>query len=217
MLPPGPGRLGRGRLPRDHSRRRPALRHAADAIPGYRGAAGVPGRARRAVGSGGLALAGRRALGARGAARLYVFTLAAADDRGLPVARHKAFDGKAGAGAGWAVSRDLHKRYGLPGAPELYAAPCPVEDVFYRTASLDFAASRPRAARPRPWRTQYEAARAATRRPTRSSRPRWRGVNLTRTGGPRPHRRRRVPSRRASTRGSDWRRSRGCDGGATTC
>ena len=65
------------------------------------------------------------ALRERAAARFYSLTLAAADDRGRPVAKHKAFDGKQGVAAGWAVSRDLHKRYGLLGAPELYAAPCP--------------------------------------------------------------------------------------------
>ena len=71
----------------------------------------------------------------RAAARFYSLTLAAADDRGRPVAKHKAFDGKQGVAAGWAVSRDLHKRYGLLGAPELYAAPCPVEDRYYRAAA----------------------------------------------------------------------------------
>ena len=76
----------------------------------------------------------------RAAARFYSLTLAAADDRGRPVAKHKAFDGKQGVAAGWAVSRDLHKRYGLLGAPELYAAPCPVEDRYYRAAAAAKAA-----------------------------------------------------------------------------
>ena len=122
------------------------------------------------------------ALGARGAARLYVFTLAAADDRGLPVARHKAFDGKAGAGAGWAVSRDLHKRYGLPGAPEIYAAPCPVEDVFYRTASLDFAAVAATGAPPAGFAAAYEAARAFNETAERLVGAALARSGLTRTG-----------------------------------
>uniref|UniRef100_A0A7S4E680 Uncharacterized protein n=1 Tax=Pelagomonas calceolata TaxID=35677 RepID=A0A7S4E680_9STRA len=80
------------------------------------------------------------ALRERAAARFYSLTLAAADDRGRPVAKHKAFDGTQGVAAGWAVSRDLHKRYGLLGAPELYAAPCPVEDRYYRAAAAAKAA-----------------------------------------------------------------------------
>jgi hypothetical protein len=63
----------------------------------------------------------------RRAARIYVLSLAAADDRGLPVASHKAFDGTRGVAVGWAVSHDLHTRFRLPGAT-FYAAPCPVEE-----------------------------------------------------------------------------------------
>jgi len=95
----------------------------------------------------------------RRAARIYVLSLAAADDRGLPVASHKAFDGARGVAVGWAVSHDLHTRFRLPGAT-FYAAPCPVEESFYRTASRDFASITAAGAPPAAFKAAYEDARA---------------------------------------------------------